>query len=446
MPHFCGGVLPASAAMLHTSGGGAVCASSTSGGCLLTSAHPSYAATEPRPAPPSRPWAGLAALGAVVASTCLWAAAQPSGTGLWQAPAALQPATRPHPSALHPRPTTPSRRDQQRLAVPGPSRSHFTEAVPEPLSPQAPPALASPPRPWAQIALTLVSLSATALGLAALWDRRPKAHQRRAQALAEAAVLVPSLLFTPAASALDVPPLQDIVQQVPAAERLSQSAADRASRLVMTVQNSDGFRDASQFLTTVQSSEPLRDAGRLLTQVCDAAPGPPLGTALCTRGCTIRPLLSGGGGRQGGFLVRSLVDGAGSYTVAHRAGLLPTELTGMSGWILLRSPHQGRGSTPAPAPTKQKPEYDPRCSCWGDFVDVPTPSTVKYMCFQTVEGNAIALLHCVPLQCYSCLFHGFLRASLSPTPDEMVIGCLPPSSSRPSVGSTCASSNRGTKE
>ena len=49
------------------------------------------------------------------------------------------------------------------------------------------------------------------------------------------------------------------------------------------------------------------------------------------------------------------MDGAGSYSVAHRAGLLPTELTGMWGWILLRSPHQGRGSPPAPAPTKQRP-------------------------------------------------------------------------------------------
>ena len=38
-----------------------------------------------------------------------------------------------------------------------------------------------------------------------------------------------------------------------------------------------------------------------------------------------------GGGGQGGFLVRSLVDGAGSYSVAHRAGLLPTELTGTWG-------------------------------------------------------------------------------------------------------------------
>ena len=63
---------------------------------------------------------------------------------------------------------------------------------------------------------------------------------------------------------------------------------------------------------------------------------------------------------QGGFLVRSLVDGAGSYSVAHRAGLLPTELTGMWGWILLRSPHRGRGSPPAPAPTKQRPEQGRR--------------------------------------------------------------------------------------
>ena len=61
------------------------------------------------------------------------------------------------------------------------------------------------------------------------------------------------------------------------------------------------------------------------------------------------------GGGEGGFLVRSLVDGAASYSVACRAGLLPTELTGMWGWILLRSPHWGRGSAPAPAPTEQRP-------------------------------------------------------------------------------------------
>ena len=52
------------------------------------------------------------------------------------------------------------------------------------------------------------------------------------------------------------------------------------------------------------------------------------------------------------------MDGAGSYSVAHRAGLLPTEPTGMWGWILLRSPHQGRGFTPAPAPTKQRPGHN----------------------------------------------------------------------------------------
>ena len=65
--------------------------------------------------------------------------------------------------------------------------------------------------------------------------------------------------------------------------------------------------------------------------------------------------LVGGGGVQGGFLVRSLVGGTWSYSVAHTVGLLPTELTGMCGWILLRSPHQGRGSPPAPASTKQRP-------------------------------------------------------------------------------------------
>ena len=53
------------------------------------------------------------------------------------------------------------------------------------------------------------------------------------------------------------------------------------------------------------------------------------------------------------------MDGAGSYSVAHRAGLPPTELTGMWGWILLRSPHQGRGSPPAPAPTQQRPDSGP---------------------------------------------------------------------------------------
>ena len=53
------------------------------------------------------------------------------------------------------------------------------------------------------------------------------------------------------------------------------------------------------------------------------------------------------------------MDGAGSYSVAHRAGLLPTELTGMWGWILLRSPHPGKWPAPAPAPTKQTPGPNP---------------------------------------------------------------------------------------
>ena len=44
------------------------------------------------------------------------------------------------------------------------------------------------------------------------------------------------------------------------------------------------------------------------------------------------------------------MDGAGSYSVAHGAGLLPTELTSMWGWILLRSPHQRKGVTPRPRP------------------------------------------------------------------------------------------------
>ena len=44
------------------------------------------------------------------------------------------------------------------------------------------------------------------------------------------------------------------------------------------------------------------------------------------------------------------MNGVGSYSVAHRAGLLPTELTDMWGWILLRSLHQGRGHPQPPPP------------------------------------------------------------------------------------------------
>ena len=35
------------------------------------------------------------------------------------------------------------------------------------------------------------------------------------------------------------------------------------------------------------------------------------------------------------------------------------------------------------------------------------------------------VLHCGPLQYQPCPFHGFLRASLSPTPNQMVMECLP---------------------
>ena len=43
------------------------------------------------------------------------------------------------------------------------------------------------------------------------------------------------------------------------------------------------------------------------------------------------------------------MDGAGSYSVAHRAGLLPTELTDMWGWILL-NPLTRAGGQPQPLP------------------------------------------------------------------------------------------------
>ena len=72
--------------------------------------------------------------------------------------------------------------------------------------------------------------------------------------------------------------------------------------------------------------------------------------------------------------------GAGSYSVAHRAGLLPTELTGMWGWILLRSPHQGRGSSPAPAPTQQR----------------RGPHTKTQFCVQLLQHLNIVVV-CLPL-------------------------------------------------
>ena len=58
--------------------------------------------------------------------------------------------------------------------------------------------------------------------------------------------------------------------------------------------------------------------------------------------------------------------------------------------------------------------YYTRCVYWGEFVDLPTYSTVKCMCFQAVKGIT-------SLQFHPCLFHGFLQASLSPTSGQMVI-------------------------
>ena len=69
----------------------------------------------------------------------------------------------------------------------------------------------------------------------------------------------------------------------------------------------------------------------------------------------------GRGGGQGGFLLRSLVDGAGSYSVAHRAGLLPTELTGMWGWMCTSRALRRTSMLPPPVPrTRRVPWARPR--------------------------------------------------------------------------------------
>ena len=76
------------------------------------------------------------------------------------------------------------------------------------------------------------------------------------------------------------------------------------------------------------------------------------------------------------------------------------------------------------------------CVYWGDFVHLPTCSTVKCICFQAVKGVAIAHTALCPLTISPLsLSMAFLRASLSPTSNQMVIGCLPPSSPPPNVGS-----------
>ena len=60
-------------------------------------------------------------------------------------------------------------------------------------------------------------------------------------------------------------------------------------------------------------------------------------------------------------------------------GLLPTELTGMWGWILLRSPHWGRGSAPAPAPTEQRPDLG--------FRRFSTPPRQRYWSAYALKGT-----------------------------------------------------------
>ena len=135
-----------------------------------------------------------------------------------------------------------------------------------------------------------------------------------------------------------------------------------------TMDDVDEF-DLKLLGTTEDGAPDIRLLKKLVAQITDGVLSPrvKLGllrsfTAFIDRHKCVQPvrLCLVGGGVQGGFFVRSLVDGAGSYSVAHRAGLLPTELTGMWGWILLRYPHQGRGgSPPAPAPTKQRPAVPP---------------------------------------------------------------------------------------
>ena len=51
------------------------------------------------------------------------------------------------------------------------------------------------------------------------------------------------------------------------------------------------------------------------------------------------------------------MDGTGSYSVAHRAGLLPTEFPDWHVMDLTEIPSPGQGSAPAPAPTKQRPGF-----------------------------------------------------------------------------------------
>ena len=81
-----------------------------------------------------------------------------------------------------------------------------------------------------------------------------------------------------------------------------------------------------------------------------------------------------------------------------------------------------------------------RCVYRGDLVDPPTHPTVNCSWFPGV--TPWRTLHRVRLQFHPRPFCGFLRASRSPTPDQLVIGSLRPSSPPPSSEGTCASSVR----
>ena len=164
--------------------------------------------------------------------------------------------------------------------------------------------------------------------------------------------------------------------------------------------------------------------------------------------------------------------GAEAAIVGNRRTLLPAKTTSPQTGAHLRSANcavtvsAGRQETPS-LPNGLKPlechlsvqreaerergdrptsEKEVTIVYWAAFVDLPTYSTGSRMCFQAVKGITIAHTALCPLQFHPCLFHGFLQAALSPTFDEMVIGCLPPSSLPPSVGITRASGNQGTKE
>ena len=64
------------------------------------------------------------------------------------------------------------------------------------------------------------------------------------------------------------------------------------------------------------------------------------------------------------------------------------------------------------------------------------PTHLFYRAVHVFPNCKKDILHCGPLQYQPYPFHGFLRASLSPTSNQMVVQCLPRSSPHMSVGST----------